>query len=256
MATQVAKKICSFDGCGRPTRGNGICGSHNAQLKRGRPLTPIRVPAVYDSKCLFDGCIRDSKNLGYCGAHYQALSSGRKLKPLFDVTKCAYPHCDNAPRSFNTKKCEEHKEMCIYPGCTQNTLIGHKKNKSGYVASTYCSLHTTRKLKGHPMDPPRRRIMNGEWRDDGHGYMTRYGPKDSNGNKRLVRQHREVVEQHLGRKLFKHENVHHINGMKDDNRIENLEVWSTSQPSGQRVEDKISWMIDFLGEYGYSVTKD
>lgn len=70
------------------------------------------------------------------------------------------------------------------------------------------------------------------------------------GSKTL--EHRLVMERHLGRRLSEKETVHHKNGQRDDNRIKNLELWDSSHPYGQRLDDKVLWAKDFVATHDTS----
>jgi hypothetical protein len=74
-------------------------------------------------------------------------------------------------------------------------------------------------------------------------------PHGSAGNGRYIHEHRYVMEKHIGRYLLPDETVHHKNGIRDDNRISNLELWSSKHGYGQRVEDKVNQAVEILREY-------
>lgn len=123
-------------------------------------------------------------------------------------------------------------------------------DRLGYRAG-WCHSHYARYLKyGEPGGTIRGMGKRGDgWIN--YGYKYYYMPKHPNADKAgKLMEHRYVMSEHLGRPLLPNENVHHKNGNKLDNRLENLELWVKSQPAGQRPEDLVAWATEILELYG------
>ena len=164
--------------------------------------------------------------------------------------------------------------MAIYECKTCNKEVKRKPSKVAASGNVYCS-HACRgqiftcetcgkTFKGRMGGPHRRNLFcSGDCRGKGFskraegnrtlnqlGYILVHSPQHPNCNSAgRVLEHRLVMEESLGRYLTGDENVHHKNGDRSDNRLDNLELWNTSQPAGQRVEDKVKFAVEILSFY-------
>ena len=171
-------------------------------------------------RCAFEGCERSIEGRGLCAAHYQQQRLGRPLTPI--STQNGRP-----------------RHICSFDGCG--------KAVKGWGL---CTGHLKQRNRGAPLTPLRVFDGSGFVKRDGYRICSCPGPPNAQGKaKRSVPEHVLVMSRHLGRPLRKGETVHHRNGVRDDNRIENLELWSTAQPAGQRVSDKVQFAVDLIEMY-------
>lgn len=170
-------------------------------------------------QCSIEGCENPSKTRGWCTKHYGRWKAHGN--PLTKLTNWREP-----------------KTSCTIDGCERTTHT-----------HSYCEMHARRiRMTGDPGPVGRLTAAPGTARRvDSNGYIV---VSDYKGRKGGALEHRVVMMEHLGRDLLRHESVHHINGDRSDNRLENLELWSSSQPSGQRIEDKVKWAKEILELYG------
>lgn len=179
--------------------------------------------------CSFDGCERPTYCKKLCSLHYGRLrlhGDPGVTNKRTTVKTCTVECCSN--EHYSKGMCITHYMRVRSHGDPHTRMrMGPKPGKtSTFVESG---------------DTPSRRWGYSRMKS---GYVIVYPP-----GRRSLLEHRYVMEQHIGRPLRRGETIHHKNGVRDDNRIENLELWSTSQPKGQRVVDKIEWAEQLLRDY-------
>jgi hypothetical protein len=214
--TDPNQPICKEDDCDRPATTRGWCGMHYKRwLRIGSPVRGER-----PTECAVDGCDRQAKSRGWCHAHYQRWRSTGDVQadlPLRRVRPCAADGCDRP--SYARQHCATHYKRILACGNAR-------------------------------ADDPIRVVTGEGWLLHGYWYVPVAGDERwLTGGARKIAEHRLVMARHLGRPLAKDEVVHHINGRRTDNRIENLELWSTAPPKGQRIGDKVEFALTMLRRY-------
>lgn len=192
-------------------------------------------------RCKVEGCSKKVHAKGFCTRHYAQWrqyglinEDGKPLREAFRVPLkfqddvCCYPGCGNEVRTRGW--CNKHY-LQFRSGIIgeDNEQLRDPKFRPGRGWRTYCRGYRKVMSKGHPFA-------------DRDGYIL---------------EHRLVMEEHLGRHLESGEVVHHINGVKDDNRIENLQLRSSRADHGhghEKIEDveKALLVLEQLINHGIS----
>lgn len=151
--------------------------------------------------CRAKYCDMSAYTKGLCHKHYQKLRRYGE-RSISHPETCT--RCDNPVFSYVKKKTGKRSYCVTCKECLHKDSLARGIKKNG--------------IRGY----------------DSHGYV-RIRLEDG----RFVYEHRYAMETKLGRKLKEGESVHHINGIRDDNNPDNLELWLGAIRYGQRAKDVV-----------------
>lgn len=164
----------------------------------------------------------------WCSAECQHSAARRGTRPDIPCSHCGITFTPSVPEQrFCSRKCFANSRRISDHWCQR---CGEQIERPTYEGQKFCSV----KCRGNPV---------GTRKPSGGGYVRiKVQPGHPYAySSDYVLEHRYMIEQSLGRHLEPHERVHHRNGNRSDNRIENLELWKVKgtkkDPSGVRSSD-------------------
>ena len=213
----MTAQVCGAGGCERPVYARGHCGRHYKQLLRHGEVRPDPAP----TSCSVAGCERRAVTRGWCHGHYLRWSRTGDVqpdRPLRRAAQLVYSSPDCHRPAHARGLCQTHARRARDSGQADDRPV-RVSTGDGWVSHGYYCLRVPVELR----------------------WLTRGRPSEA--------EHRLVMALHLGRPLEPDEVVHHRNGDRLDNDLGNLELWTTAQPKGQRVSDRLEHALELLARY-------
>lgn len=243
----MVEGICSVDECIKPICSRGVCVKHYRRMRKSGelPLLPRKQP----KPCAVDGCDRETLARGWCSSHYARWrhSGDVRADEPFEVVNGS-AKCGRCQRIQGVDRFDEGKSWC------RRCVTVHAANRRKGRTCAECAAPITNESKSGlcfrcwsiaRRSTTVRRYINAQ----GYAMLSGHRGHPKANHKGHILEHVKVMCEMLGRPLVPGENVHHKNGVKDDNRPENLELWVKSQPAGQRVSDLLAWAHEIIGRY-------
>lgn len=201
------------------------------EIIHGRPNAHVDLLSLHCQQCGNEFMVTRGEN-----HHYQKVVGKNR------------PYCSKACSYLGRRNIADTRHATSCKNCGKSFVRSRRRGNGGIyreqaLCSRQCKNEWVSKLARarFGIGPTSRRVKT--------GYVYLRFPAANGRPTYTTLEHRHVMEQSLGRALYPDETVHHVNGQRSDNRLENLQLFSSRHGPGQRVIDKVTFAVEMIQRY-------